>query len=127
MSNDTKRSGIRSKVSMPDSYIILFIMLIIATIATYIIPAGIFDREEGGLVPTVIPESFSFVESNPVGFMGFFLSIQEGMMAAANIIFLVLIIGGAFAVINRTGAIDAGIMSLINKTRDKKILLVISL
>lgn len=117
----------KKKFSMPDSYLILFIMLIIAMILTYIIPAGQFEREEGGLVPTVIPESFSNISSAPVGFLDFFLSIQQGMMEAANIIFLVLIIGGAFAVINSTGAIDSGIMTLVNKTRSKKILLVISM
>lgn len=114
------------KMRMPDSYIILFIMLMISAVLTYLIPAGTFDREEGGLVPTVIPGSFENIEGNPVGFMDFFLSIQTGMMEAANIIFLVLIIGGAFAVINATGAIDAGIMTLINKTRHRKILLVVS-
>ncbi|MDO6450442.1 Na+/H+ antiporter NhaC family protein [Oceanobacillus profundus] len=111
---------------MPDSYILLFIMLIFASIATYLIPAGNFEREEDGLVPTVIPGSYSQIESNPVGFMDFFLSIQTGMMEAANIIFLVLIIGGSFAIIDSTQAINSGIMRLINKTRDKKILLVIS-
>lgn len=116
----------RTRFSMPDSYIILFLMLIIAAVATYIIPAGSFEREEGGLVPTVIPESFTNVEGNPVGIMDFFLSIQGGMTEAANIIFLVLIIGGSFAVINATGAIDAGIMSLINRTRHRKTLLVVS-
>ncbi|MCG1008471.1 YfcC family protein [Salinicoccus sp. ID82-1] len=127
MTKISKGTHSQSKFKMPDSYIILFIMLILAALATYIIPAGTFEREEGGLVPTVIPGSYSAIESDPVGFVGFFLSIQEGMMAAASIIFLVLIIGGAFAVINSTGAIDAGIMSLINKTRNRKIILVISM
>jgi len=126
MSEESSKKS-RNKFKMPDSYIILFVMLIIGAIATYIIPAGEFEREEGGLVPTVIPDSFSYVSSDPVGLMGFFLSIQEGMMEAANIIFLILIIGGAFSIINYTGAIDSGIMSLINKTRNKKILLVVSL
>lgn len=117
----------KKKLSMPDSYIILFVMLIIAALLTYIIPAGEFEREDGGLLPTVIPDSFSNIENSPVGFLQFFLSIQEGMMASANIIFLVLIIGGSFAVINSTGAIDSGIMSLINKTKNRKTLLVISM
>ncbi|MFA1820840.1 hypothetical protein ACDX78_11760 [Virgibacillus oceani] len=111
---------------MPDSYIILFIMLILATIATYIIPAGSYERGGEGLVPTVIPDSYTTVESNPVGLMDFFLAIQSGMMEAANIIFLVLIIGGSFAIIESTGAINTGIMRLIDKTRDKKVILVIS-
>lgn len=118
--------GKKRSIRMPDSYIILFIMLIIAAVATYLIPAGEFEREDSGLAPTVIPGSFKNVEGDPVGFMDFFLSMQGGMMEAANIVFLVLIIGGAFAVINATGAIDAGIMTLINKTRNKKVLLVVS-
>ncbi|WP_244444933.1 YfcC family protein [Oceanobacillus jeddahense] len=112
--------------SMPDSYIILFILLILATIATYIIPSGAFERDEGNLVPTVIPDSYTQIQGEPIGFMDFFLSIQTGMIEAADIIFLVLIIGGSFAIIESTSAINAGIMQLINKTRDKKILLVIS-
>ncbi|WP_017548174.1 YfcC family protein [Salinicoccus carnicancri] len=127
MSKMSKEIAGKSKSKMPDSYIILFIMLILAAIATYLVPAGSFERKEEGLVPTVIPDSFTNIESDPIGFMGFFLSIQEGMMAAASIIFLVLIIGGSFAVINATGAVDAGIMSLINKTRSKKLVLVISM
>lgn len=111
---------------MPDSYVILFIMLILAAIATYIIPAGTFEREEGNLVPTVIPDSYTQIQGQPIGFMDFLLSIQSGMIESANIIFLVLIIGGSFAIIESTNAINAGIMQLINKTRNKKILLVIS-
>lgn len=125
--NEKSNNKSRLSFKMPDSYIILFIMLVIGALATYIIPAGIFEREEGGLVPTVIPDSFNYVSSEPIGIMEFFLAIQQGMMEAANIIFLILIIGGAFSVINYTGAIDSGIMSLINRTRSKKILLVISL
>lgn len=116
----------KKTISMPDSYVILFIMLILAAIATYIIPSGTFDREEKGIVPTVIPGSYTEVEANPIGFMDLFLSIQSGMIEAANIIFLVLIIGGSFAILDSSGAINAGIMRLIEKTRDKKIILVVS-
>ena len=47
------------------------------------------------------------------------------MVQSASLIFLVLIIGGAFAVIEYTGAIDALIMRTINKTKDKEYLLII--
>src|SRR5699024_3924196 len=62
----------------------------------------------------------------PIGFLDFFLSIQEGMVDAADIIMLVLIIGGAFAIVDHSQAVYAGIMKLINKTRERKVLLVIA-
>lgn len=111
---------------MPDSYVILFILLIIATSLTYILPAGSFERDSSAKVPTVIPGSYTTVESNPVGFLDFFISIQSGMVEAAGIIMLVLIIGGSFAIIDSSGAVYAGIMKLINKTRNRRTLLVIS-
>lgn len=116
----------KRKFNMPDSYIILFLMLIMASILTYILPAGVFDRDDSSSVPTVIPESYSSVDANPVGFFDLFISIQTGMVEAANVIFLVLIIGGSFAIIESSGAINAGIMRLIDKTRNRKTLLVIS-
>jgi len=124
MRTETNRK--KRKFSMPDSYVILFIMLIMATILTYILPSGTFERDESASVPTVIPGSYSAVESNPIGFLDFFMSIQSGMVAAASIIMLVLIIGGSFAIIDHSQAVYAGIMKLINKTRDKKVLLVIA-
>ena len=124
MSTQTNRK--KRKFTMPDSYVILFIMLIIATVLTYILPSGSFDRDDSASVPTVIPGSYSAVDSNPVGFLDFFVSIQSGMVAAAGIIMLILIIGGSFAIIDHSEAVYAGIMKLINKTRDKKVILVIA-
>ncbi|WP_257009670.1 YfcC family protein [Evansella halocellulosilytica] len=123
---EDRQSTAKKSIKMPDSYILLFIMLMLAAVSTYLIPSGSFEREDEGLVPTVIPGSYTDVEGNPVGFMDLFIAIQEGMIASANIIFLVLIIGGSFAIIESSGAINAGIMRLIDKTKDRKILLVIS-
>ncbi|HLQ71677.1 MAG TPA: AbgT family transporter [Bacillota bacterium] len=116
----------KKKFAMPDSYVILFIMLILATILTYVLPSGSFDRDDSADVPTVIPDSYSSVNSDSVGFMDFFVSIQSGMIEAADIIMLVLIIGGSFAIIDHSEAIYSGIMKLINKTREKKLILIIA-
>ena len=98
-----------------------------ATILTYVLlPSGSFDRDDSASIPTVIPGSYSAVDSNPVVFLDFFVSIQSGMVAASGIIMLVLIIGGSFAIIDHSEAVYAGIMKLINKTKDKKVILVIA-
>ncbi|MFC0266694.1 YfcC family protein [Kushneria aurantia] len=114
------------KRALPDSYVILLAMLIVASITTWLIPAGSFERTTGDNVPMVVPDSYQSLHSNPTTLLDFFLSIQAGLIDSANIIFLVLIIGGAFAILDYTGAIQAGIMRLINKTRGKKYSLVVT-
>ncbi|MFD1426743.1 YfcC family protein [Kroppenstedtia sanguinis] len=111
----------KHKFSMPDAFVILFAMLILVWLASYIIPSGQFDKTENG---TVVPGSYSQVESESLGFMDVFLSIHEGLVESANLIFLVLIMGGAIAVIEQPGTINSGIRVLVDKTRDNKYLLI---
>ncbi|WP_255425132.1 hypothetical protein [Sporosarcina obsidiansis] len=44
---------------MPDTYVILLIVLLIAVVATYIVPAGTFEREVVNDVEKVIPNTYS--------------------------------------------------------------------
>lgn len=115
----------KKKLQMPDTYLILFILIVCSAIATYIIPSGEFERIEEEGITKVIPGTYSGVESSPANLMDFFLSFQNGMVEAASLIFLVLFTGGAFAVIEASGAINAGIKAAIDKTRNKKVILII--
>ncbi|ENJ1743013.1 YfcC family protein [Vibrio parahaemolyticus] len=109
---------------MPDSYVILFSMLILAALATYIFPAGEYQRIAEGGRTLVDPNSFTFLDSQPISLIDFFMSIQQGMIKGANIIFLVLIIGGSFAVFDSSLALQTSIMQLINRSKGHKYALV---
>ncbi|WP_245837196.1 YfcC family protein [Virgibacillus phasianinus] len=115
----------RKKFAMPDAYIIMLFIMLLAALATYFLPSGAFDRVEQGDITVVVPDSFHTVAGDPTGILDFFLFIQNGMVETAGIIFLVLIIGGTFAVIESTGAINASIMKAVNKTKNREHLLVI--
>src|SRR5699024_12745988 len=78
------------------------------------------------LLTTVVPNSYDLVESNPTNLMDFFSSIPLGLIDTADIVFLVLIIGGTIAVFDSTGATFSGINTLVEKTKDRKYLLIIS-
>ncbi|MBM7587206.1 putative ion transporter superfamily protein YfcC [Bacillus pakistanensis] len=114
----------RMNWGIPDAYVILFAILAFISILTYIIPAGEFTREKVDGITMVVPNSYEQVNSSPASLMDVFLAIQEGMISSAPLIFLVLIIGGAFAVIESTGAIDALILKTIEKTQNKELLLI---
>ncbi|MCB8887920.1 YfcC family protein [Vreelandella malpeensis] len=109
---------------MPDAFVILFSLLLLAWLSSFFIPAGQFERTTEGR-PTVIPGSFELIESRGLNILDIFLSIQQGFISSANLIALVLVMGGAIMVVESTGAINAGIKGLVDKTRGRKYLLTV--
>ncbi|WP_237417066.1 YfcC family protein [Halobacillus litoralis] len=117
-------SNHKKKWEMPDTYVILFAVLLTAVIATYIVPSGSFERETIDGVERVVPNTYASVEGEPAGFMDIFLALQEGMVQSGGLIFLVLFAGGAFEVIERSGAIKGGILRAVDKTKGKEFWLI---
>ncbi|OIQ23803.1 YfcC family protein [Lacinutrix sp. MedPE-SW] len=72
-----------------------------------------------------IPNTYKKLEAQPQGVLEFIKSPVKGIIEAADIIFLVLIIGGLIGIINSTGAFDAGISWLANKLKGNEYILII--
>lgn len=90
-------------------------IIILASLASYIVPAGEYERvtmEDGREV--IDPNTFELVERTPVGLFDFMFAVPTGLIETAEIIFGVLMIGGMFAVIERTGIISIGVGKLAN-------------
>lgn len=75
--------------------------------------------------PISIPNTYKKTAANSQGFFEFAQSPIKGIIAASDIIFLVLIIGGLIGIMNLTGAFDSGIFWLVNKLKGKEYLLII--
>jgi len=75
--------------------------------------------------PINIPDTYQELEARPQGFYDFVKSPVKGIIEAADIIFLVLIIGGLIGIINSTGAFDAGISWLANALKGREFILII--
>lgn len=75
--------------------------------------------------PIGIPNTYKELESKPQGLAEFAQSPIKGIIAAADIIFLVLIIGGLIGVMNLTGAFDAGISWLAKTLQGNEYILII--
>lgn len=97
----------------PDSLVIVGVVLILTALLTWFIPAGEFDRTIVDGREILVPGSYRAVEQQPQGLSIVLLAPIKGFVAAAQIIGFVLIIGGAFAVIQKTKAIDAGLYDVI--------------
>lgn len=126
MNNGQNSQEKKRKFHFPDAYGIMFIFLIIAAIATYLIPSGQFETEPSEAGPdTIVPGTFETIESSPAGLLDIFTAIVTGLTSTSDLIFLVLIIGGVFGVIEKTGAMDAMMSKVISKTKNKEWLLIV--
>ncbi|MDX5338024.1 MAG: YfcC family protein [Cyclobacteriaceae bacterium] len=113
------------KLSFPHPLVILIGFILLAAIATYLIPSGQFDRvlDEKSGREVVVPGSFhSIADKNP-GLDEILVAIPEGVINGAEILTLILFLGGAFFVVEKTGALQAGIEALIYRFRNSRFLL----
>jgi len=116
----------KKRFKVPHTYVILFSVILIMAILTYIIPAGEFDRvEDPNTGRTVVdPASFHDVEQNPTKIFSLFQAVPNGLSAANSIVFFIFIVGGAFQIITATGAIEAGISKIALGLKGKEKLMI---
>ena len=86
----------------PNTYVILSILIVLCAVATLVVPAGQYVTAADGSV------SFERVERAPQTWQ-VFSSFYEGFLKQAGIIAFILVVGGAFWVLNATGAVAYGI------------------
>ena len=107
----------KRKFKVPHTLVILFSMVVLAQILTYVIPAGSFERvetETGRM--QVVPGSFHLTPEAPaVSPFASLTAIPKGFSSAHEIIFFVFIIGGMFAVLRATGTLEAAMASLLRR------------
>jgi len=115
----------KDKRAFPHVYVMLLAIAAIAAIFTFILPAGRYEMVEGpGGRMVADPNSFQFIERTPVGLFDMVMSVPRGMEEIGFIIFFILIIGGAFHVLNATGAVEAGLGKLTKSFAGKEKLLI---
>jgi uncharacterized ion transporter superfamily protein YfcC len=101
---------------VPHTLVLLFGMIALALVATYVLPAGSFERvkNEAGR-ELVVAGTYHRVEAETLSPWSALTAVPRGFAAAGEIIFFVFIIGGAVAVFRATGAPDAGIAALLRR------------
>lgn len=117
--------GKRSWCRIPHIYVILFAFIAFAAAATHFVPAGQFDRVPGPQGRTTIdPESFRYIESQPVGLVDFMRAIPDGLVSAGEVVFFTFMIGGMFMVLRRTGIIEIGVDKLSRRFANRSLLII---
>ncbi len=100
------------RLRLPNTFVLLFAILVLIALATWLVPGGKYDTHVVDGKTLTDPASFHYVPSTPQGLVALLKAPIKGFVEAAQIIGFVLIVGGAFAVLQKTEAIDAMIKSV---------------
>ena len=105
---------------IPHTYTIISVVILICAALSWIIPAGEYSREvrvvNGTERTVIVDNSFHAVDLAPQSWQVFGV-LLEGFEKQAGIIAFLLIIGGAFHIMNSSRAIDTGILSFLRSSR----------
>ena len=125
MSNGPK-IGEKKKFKVPHVFIILFLIIVLCTILTWIVPAGAFDYVENDQGRSVaVAGTWHEVDPTPVGPLRMFELIYEGMVNAADIAFLVFITFASVTFVIKSGAFDGAVAVLLKIFKGKTSLITI--
>ena len=108
---------------IPHTFTIVFALILLAAVCTWLVPAGEFVREtvtiqnaDGSTATREVVQtgSFHYVESQPQTWQ-VFSSLFNGFVDKADIIIFILMVGGAFWILNNSHAIDVGVMAFLRR------------
>jgi len=108
-----------STLKLPHPLILLLAGVAIAAGLTWILPAGAFDRRDDPATGrrVVVAGTYHPVAAAPVGPFAAAVSVPRGFVAAADVIAVVLFVGGAWVVIDRIGTLPALVAVLVARFR----------
>ena len=114
------------KKSSLNAFVLLLIIMLVAAILTWVVPAGSFERaiNEATGREVVVPGSFQYIESTPVGPIQFITSIYAGFLDAADITFFIIFASTYVFVLNKSGTLTAACGAMLRLVGDKDNLII---
>src|SRR3954447_8464914 len=130
----------RHRFSLPSAYTILFALIVVMAIATWIVPAGTYKLDKSG---APLPGTYHEVPSHPARILVDSLTApinglygienakgninyynSGGLFGAIDVALFILVIGGFLGVTMKTGAIQNGIGTLVKKLAGRERLMI---
>lgn len=135
-----KKTNRRFKFKLPHVYTIMFLLIVVFAVLTWIVPSGQYQRKTistaAGEREVAVAGTYEQVDKNYTDSetgetinlgQDIFAVLQaptKGIQEAADVVAFVLLIGGSFAVITKTNALNAGMSRVIKKLKNKDILII---
>ena len=112
---------------LPHPFVLLLGGVAVAAALTWILPAGTYERRPDPATGRnlVVPGTYARTEPTPVGPMAALLAVPRGVVAGADVVLTVLFVGGAFALLDATGALARLVGALVGRTSNPRIIVVL--
>ena len=108
------------KLKVPNTYVIIAVIIALCAVLTWFVPGGQYVKAEDGTL------SYEAVDSVPQTWQ-VLSAVYHGFVKQAGIIVFILVVGGAFWLLNATGAVEAGIQRFIARIGKRDILVLVAL
>ena len=108
------------KLRVPNTYVIIAVIIALCAVLTWFVPGGQYVKTEDGTL------SYESVDAVPQTWQ-VLSAIYHGFVKQAGIIVFILVVGGAFWLLNATGAVEAGIQRFIVRIGRRDLLVLVAL
>src|SRR5689334_13275465 len=109
------------RVTMPHPLLVLFGCVAIAAALTWWLPAGSFDRHDDPSTgrTVVVPGTYHPVPPSPVGPLAALVAVPRGFVEAADVVGVVLFVGGAWVVLDTLGILSRLVTAFVVRLRGR--------
>lgn len=116
----------KPRLRIPHPLVLLSGCVFLAAAASYVVPAGEYDRalDEATGRSVVVAGTYHAVERTPVNLFRALVALPRGLYEAGEVVFLVFLVGGAFTVVDETGALRRGVSWLVRKLHGRDLLVI---
>lgn len=104
---------------VPHVYVVLFGLMVVCALLSYVVPAGMYDVEMVKGIEIIRSGTYRRIESTPVSLMQLLSAVPRGMCDAAQVVFFIFMVGGAFGIIQETGVMESAMYSGIRRLKGK--------
>jgi uncharacterized ion transporter superfamily protein YfcC len=114
------------RLQLPHPLALLTACILAAAVLSWVVPAGQYDRRDDPATgrKIVVAGSYHPTDPHPLGPFDTLLAVPHGMIDAASVIFFVFLVGGAFTVVEETGALRQAVGSLVLAVGDRGALVI---
>lgn len=113
------------RLTLPQPLVLLLGGVAVAAMLTWVLPAGRYERQEDPATgrEVVVAGTYARVEAAPVGPAQAVLAVPRGIVAGIEVILVVLLVGGTFAMLEGTGALRRLVGSLVTRARRPRVVI----
>jgi uncharacterized ion transporter superfamily protein YfcC len=114
------------RLAFPHPLTLLTGCVLLAAVLTHVLPAGRYDRRDDPATgrSVVVAGTYHAVAAAPVSAFDTLVAIPKGLADAASVVFLVFLVGGAFTVVDQTGALRQAVGALVRRLDGHELLVI---